>query len=117
MARNKEMKANTGKAWPRIRRVKRVPCCREPIVDRSIFGKGEPTIPGFIRSVEQTYHVQPSPRHGAETHEQSVDIVEIMDLRRSRVEYDTTDGRSENKVGIVYREWTESKKISHDRHT
>lgn len=39
-----------------------------------------------------------------------------MDLRWSCVEYDTTDGRSKNKVGIVYREWSESNKISHDRH-
>lgn len=93
-----------------------MPCCREPSVDRSIFGKGKPSIPGFIRSVEQTYHVQPSPRHGAKTHEQSVNIVETMDLRWSCVEYDTTDGRSKNKVGIVYREWSESNKISHDRH-
>lgn len=91
-------------------------CCREPNVDRSNFKKGEPSIPGFIRSVVQTYHVQPSSRHGAETHEQSVNVVETIDLRRSRVEYDTTDGRSKNKVGIVYREWTESNKISHDRH-
>lgn len=71
----------------------------------------------FDRKFAQTYDIQSRPRHSAETHEQRINIVELTDLRRSRIEYDTADRRRENEVSIVKRKWTEPQEISHDRHT
>ena len=71
----------------------------------------------FNGKFAQTYHIKSCPRHSAETHEQRINIVELTDLRRSRIEYDTADRRRENKVSIVKRKWTEPQEISLDRHT
>ena len=68
-------------------------------------------------SMAQHYHVQPSSRHGTDAHKQRVSIVETMDLRRCRVEYDTADRACKYEVGIVDGKEIDFQKSSHDRHT